>query len=206
MKRRDLLLGPAVIPGLLIGRAVLAAPADEQRLVEAMARWAELRSSGDARGAAAKTAEAQGLIAKLRPDLAGPPPASRAVVFDYVLELAARRQPAARPKLEAAFLRLQVEDTRAALHAIKQALEHYRMDRGDYPGGGAKALATALTDPRNPYVQLPAGSVSAAGELVDGWGRPLHYVRGADGGAVVYSYGPNGRDDGGGADDIAPPR
>jgi len=108
--------------------------------------------------------------------------------------------------MEAAFLRLQVEDTRAALHAIKQALEHYRMDRGDYPNAGAKALAAALTDPRNPYIQLPAGSVSAAGELVDGWGRPLHYVRGADGGAVVYSYGPNGRDDNGGADDVAPPR
>lgn len=205
MKRRNLLLAFAGIAGMLPGPAILASPADEQRLVEAMMRWAELRSSGDTRGAAAAAAEAQGLIARLRPDLAGPLPAPRAAVFAYVLELAGRR-PGARAKLEAAFLRLQVEDTRAVLHAIKQALEHYRMDRGDYPDAGAKALAAALTDARNPYVQLPAGSVSAAGELVDGWGRPLHYVRGADGGAVVYSYGPDGRDDGGGADDVAPPR
>jgi hypothetical protein len=205
MKRRNLLLVPAGIAGVLAGPAILASPADEQRLVEAMTQWAELRSSGDARGAAAAAAEAQGLIARLRPDLAGPPPAPRATVFAYILELAGRR-PGARAKLEAAFLRLQVEDTRAVLHAIKQALEHYLMDRGDYPNAGAKALAAALTDPRNPYVQLPAGSVSAAGELVDGWGRPLHYARAADGSPIVYSFGANGRDDGGLADDIAPPR
>lgn len=207
MRRRDLLLVTAGgIAVALAGPAALASPADEQRIVEAMTRWIERRAAGDTRGAAAAAAEAQGLIARLRPDLAGPPPAPHATVFAYVLELAARRQPGARPKLETAFLRVQVENTKAVLHAIRQALEQYRMDRGDYPKVGARALAAALADPRNPYVQLPAGSISTTGELVDGWGRPLHYARAADGSPVVYSFGANGRDDGGLADDIAPLR
>lgn len=206
MRRRDFLLVTAGIAVALAGPAALASPADEQRIVEAMTRWVELRASGDTAGATAAAAAAQGLIARLRPDLAGPPPAPRVMVFAYVLELAARHQPGVRPKLEAAFLRVQVENTKVVLHTIRQALEQYRMDRGDYPEAGARALAEALAGPRNPYVQLPASSISATGELVDGWGRPLHYARAADGSPVVYSLGANGRDDGGRDDDIVPPR
>lgn len=193
--------------GLGAGDAVSqSAPAEEQRVVETMTRWIALRSSGDAHGAAVAASEAMRLIADLRPDFVAPPISPRAVVFDYVLELAARRQPGVRPKLEAAFAKLQLDDTKAVLHSVWQALEHYRMDRGGFPKSGARDLAAALTDPRMPYIQVPAGTINSAGELLDGWGRPLHYSLTDAGAPVVYSIGPNGRDEGGGGDDVVPPR
>lgn len=179
-----------------------ATPADERRVVELMTRWADARASGDVKAAESAAAEAQGLIAKLRPDLAGPPPAPQGTVIGYVLELAATHQPKSAPRLKIAFGRLQEQATRSILFAVSRALEEYRLNRGDFPPPGAKALATALADPANPYLDLPRGMIDREGRIVDGWGVPLHYARAADGGVVLYSWGPNGRDDNSRGDDI----
>jgi hypothetical protein len=199
----------AVMAALLapiVASQALASPAEEKRIVEVMIKWADFRRSGNETGAAAAATEARALIARERPDLAGPPPAPQSAVFAYVLELATKHQPGARAKLEASFTTLQANSTRSVLYAVSQALEHYRMDRGDYPASGAKALAKALMDPANPYVKLPADSVNVAGELVDGWGRPLRYAPDSEGRLVLYSFGPNGKDDGGQPDDVMSPR
>jgi hypothetical protein len=181
-----------------------ATPADERRIVELMTRWADARAAGDVKAAETSAAEAQGLIARLRPDLAGPPPAAQGTVLGYVLELASTHQPTSVARLKAAFARLQEQATRSILFAVSRALEEYRLNRGDFPPPGAKALATALANPANPYLDLPRGMIDREGRIVDGWGVPLHYARAADGGVVLYSWGPDGRDDNGRGDDIRP--
>lgn len=205
MKRQLCLMFMATALLALADAPALATPAEEQRIVDVMVRWADRRKAGDAKGAEAAAAEARGLVAKLRPDLAGPPPAPRSAVFGYILQLAASRPPGARSSIESAFLQLQTEDTRTVLYSVRQALEQYRLDRGDFPKAG-EPLAAALADPRNPYLQVPTGAIGPAGELLDGWGRSFLYARGPEGTFVIYSLGPNGRDDGGKGDDILPPR
>jgi hypothetical protein len=163
MKRHAFLLAVAASALAHIFTPAFASPVEERRLVDLMLRWVESRERAAVR-------DAEGLIVKLRPDLAGQPSGP---VFDYVLELAARHQPGARSGLEAAFDRLRGQGTQGLLHSIRQALEQYRMNRGDYPEAGARALTAALTDRGNPYLEVPPGYINGAGELVDGWGLPI---------------------------------
>lgn len=185
----------------------LATPQEEQRVVELMIAWVKARESGNDKAAEAAGTEAHKLIAKLRPELGQAPPGTQAAVFAYVIDLADAHRPDAAPELRAAVGRLQIRSTRSMLSMIVQALDAYRMDRGTYPASGAKSLAQALANSTNPYVTaLPSGAINAAGEWTDGWGTPLHYAHRADGKVILYSWGPNKRDDGGTGDDIAPAR
>jgi hypothetical protein len=53
---------------------------------------------------------------------------------------------------------------------------------------------------QNPIRGLPV--LNSRGEIVDDWGRPLVIKGDGLSAPFIYSVGPNGRDDGGGADDI----
>lgn len=92
--------------------------------------------------------------------------------------------------------------TETELQALVRALTRYVKDHDALPPD-ARALAAELgkaSPAGSPYFRIdPARLV--AGELLDDYGRPYRYVPGSDR-ALVYSVGPDGRDDQGENDDI----
>ena len=90
------------------------------------------------------------------------------------------------------------------------AVQVYDDDNGTYPESGIDNLKESLSETGSegtPYHPFKGGSV------LDPWGHPLVYINNVDGTAppdwsrfepyVVYSTGPNGKDERGEGDDVA---
>jgi len=110
------------------------------------------------------------------------------------------------PHVEVGTVRARTAVTLGAISGAHGSLEQFRADVGRYPTvqEGLAALWLQPTDPveagrwRGPYVE-------SADVFRDGWARPLRYLQPAPGAEPrVYSFGPNGQDEGGEGDDIVP--
>ncbi len=90
------------------------------------------------------------------------------------------------------------------------SLKAFQITFGSYPTGNLAQVSASLRGSNRQgliFLQIPARSANDAGELVDAWKRPLRIILTNPAGPIVYSLGPNGRDDGGapGSDDIVAP-
>lgn len=99
---------------------------------------------------------------------------------------------------------------------LAMAAAMYEVDMAVYPASGNANLVKALhkaPGPKGPYLQLPRETLNAKGEVLDPWGRPLVYINNSDKSAPagwkarnktidLYSFGPDGKDDQGGGDDV----
>jgi len=107
----------------------------------------------------------------------------------------------------------------ASINTVNQAdfwIGEFHKEYGYFPAGGNRATVAALkgddttANPRQKlffYIQKTTGGgpvLSPAGQLVDGWRRPLIIRGGGTTRPIIYSVGPNGMDDGGTGDDIPP--
>ena len=107
-----------------------------------------------------------------------------------------------------------VTKAKSMIASLETAISMYESDLGVYPPTGNEALVSGLQeDPGDvhwsgPYMEFKQDDLQG-GELIDPWGNPYVYTS-VNGGAPqhrersfdVYSYGPNGQDDGGTGDDI----
>jgi type II secretory pathway pseudopilin PulG len=95
---------------------------------------------------------------------------------------------------------------RARLQLVMRALNTYRTDCGSYPPGPnsrmVKALRTSSKEPDKPYFAFRRDEL-VKGKFVDPWGSPYIYKSTGET-ALIYSAGPNRRDDDGVPDDIRP--
>ncbi len=95
--------------------------------------------------------------------------------------------------------------TRLDMRNLGLALERWAREHGGaLPIGDSAQLLALLSQPgrdgRTPVFEVPRRWIRD-GRLTDAFGRPLRY-RALGERALLYSCGPNGRDDGGAADDI----
>jgi hypothetical protein len=79
-----------------------------------------------------------------------------------------------------------------------------------YPTGNLSQVSASLRGSNRQgliFLNVPGRSLNDAGELVDAWKRPLRILLTNPAGPIVYSGGPNSRDDGGapGSDDLVAP-
>ena len=115
---------------------------------------------------------------------------------------------------QAARRRGALTKAKTTIASLETAIAMYQGDMGAYPASGNAELASALQDDPNdvdwagPYAEFKQDELKE-GELIDPWGNPYVYVS-VNGGAPqhreksfdLYSYGPNGTDDGGTGDDV----
>ena len=115
---------------------------------------------------------------------------------------------------QAARRRGAVTKAKTTISALETAISMYQSDMGDYPLTGNESLVSALQDDPGkvnwdgPYMEFKQDELKD-GQLIDPWGQPYVYVS-VNGGSPehrnrsydLYSYGPNGQDDGGTGDDI----
>ena len=115
---------------------------------------------------------------------------------------------------QAARRRGAVTKAKTTISAVETAIAMYESDMGEYPATGIAHLVSALQDdPGNvdwdgPYMEFKEDDLKD-GELIDPWGSTYVYVS-VNGGSPehrarsfdLYSFGPNGVDDGGAGDDI----
>jgi type II secretory pathway pseudopilin PulG len=87
--------------------------------------------------------------------------------------------------------------TELKLRHIATVLHDYRARYGNYPTD-SDGLRVAVES-------LAGGETSVQSLLVDDWGNAFRY-RNTEGVPVVYSLGPNSRDDSGEVDDLVMPR
>jgi hypothetical protein len=80
------------------------------------------------------------------------------------------------------------------LQLVDLALLIYSIENSDYP--------TSLDELVEATPAYPEGYLQSAEVPLDGWGRALHYARTGAGVYELYSFGPNGQDDGGAGDDL----
>lgn len=94
--------------------------------------------------------------------------------------------------------------------SLSSSLSLVWLDSKAYPKSGNASMVKTLL--KQPGVQFEKEQLNAAGELLDPWGRPMVYVNPLDGKDakprdlnpfILYSVGPDGRDDKGAGDDIA---
>jgi len=90
--------------------------------------------------------------------------------------------------------------TRSVLAAVGESVIRFKKEQGRYPSTqeGLKILSKR-TDGREPLLQTDA-------EPRDSWGRPFVYqleAKNREKPFVLYSVGPNGRDESGSGDDIS---
>jgi hypothetical protein len=102
---------------------------------------------------------------------------------------------------------------RKLVSQLAGAIQEYERETKKLPGAGNAGLVAALQskqkDGKSEYYAFSRETL-VNGAAIDPWGRPLVY-RPAEKGKgkrgktfEVYSMGPNGKDDGGEGDDIAP--
>ncbi len=99
---------------------------------------------------------------------------------------------------------------RAEVAIAVSALKAFHVTYASYPTGNlAQVSATLRGSDRQGlvYLNVPGRSLNDAGELVDAWKHPLRIILTNPAGPIVYSVGPDGRDDGGepGSDDLVAP-
>lgn len=107
-----------------------------------------------------------------------------------------------------------VTKAKSTIAALETAIAMYQGDFGTYPKSGNAELVKALSedpgDPNwgGPYMEFKQDELSGK-EVLDPWGKPYIYVS-INGGSPkqrsrsydLYSWGLNGKDDGGTGDDI----
>jgi type II secretory pathway pseudopilin PulG len=95
---------------------------------------------------------------------------------------------------------------RAQLAQLQAALDLYRADYGAYPLGGNESIVKELLsnrkDGNTPYFVFRPSEI-LEGRVVDPWKEPYVYKSTGET-ALLYSKGPNHRDDDGVVDDIRP--
>lgn len=100
----------------------------------------------------------------------------------------------------------KAQSTRAELALMRQALDTYRADHDFYPLGGNADMVLALQSlsegQGEPYYRFARGALSE-GKAVDSWEEAYLYRSTGDT-FLLYSAGPNRRDDDGLGDDIRP--
>ncbi len=107
--------------------------------------------------------------------------------------------------------RASISKAKAEIAALESALEQYEQDLGRYPEGDIKDVVKSLSEEEDdpnwfgPYMEFRSDQLDDQGRFIDPWGNPYKYVcpgkhnpRKFD----LYSFGPNGVDDGGERDDI----
>jgi hypothetical protein len=90
------------------------------------------------------------------------------------------------------------------------ALKAFQTHFASYPTGNLAQVSASLRGSNRQgliFLNVPGRSLNDAGELVDAWKHPLRIILTNPAGPIVYSLGPNGRDDGGvpGTDDLVSP-
>ncbi len=106
--------------------------------------------------------------------------------------------------------RASISRAKAEIAALESALEQYQQDMGTYPKGDIKAVVSVLTDSDDPnwygpYLELKEDQLDEEGRFLDPWGNPYQYRYPGVHRKYkfdLYSFGPNGKDDGGKGDDI----
>jgi RNA polymerase sigma factor (sigma-70 family) len=105
------------------------------------------------------------------------------------------------PKIET----LLIAETRKEIAWIADIIEkYYHRDLGTYPPVTPGAWEKAVEEKR--YVSLDTSRRDAQGALLDAWGNSYRYLspgKHSKAPFEIYSFGPNGKDDDGGGDDIA---
>jgi hypothetical protein len=92
------------------------------------------------------------------------------------------------------------EACRVLLKNLSLALRLYELDHAAYPDALAQGLQTR--GPKKlPYFEFTPDLLNDKGEALDVWGKPLVYKKVRDG-FVLYSVGPNGKDEDGQGDDV----
>ncbi len=86
------------------------------------------------------------------------------------------------------------------LESIKKCIILYAKDHGAAPKGNATEVVSVLVD--QGYLHMAGHYYGPDGKVVDGWSNPI-VVTSHNGKLIVYSYGPNGEDNGGDQDGIA---
>ncbi|MFQ6112264.1 MAG: type II secretion system protein GspG [Nitrospinota bacterium] len=193
--------------------ALSTVEAKEQRLVVIIVDWARVRRelraepvSGPDRKAMQERSRllsmsAQRLVKELRPEFMSDPPAPTREVFRYVLSLARKYRPEEEASLQSEFDHFLVEETKTLLNTLRAGLENYLADRAEYPKPENLPLSKAIS---STYVRLPETLFDQAGRIIDYWGRPIVYRSMGPHEYVLYSIGPNGKDEGGQGDDVKP--
>ena len=115
---------------------------------------------------------------------------------------------------QAARRRGAVTKAKTTIAGLEIAIAMYESDMGEYPPTGNSELVGALQDDPNdvnwsgPYMEFKQEDLKGE-ELMDPWGRPYQYDSISGGSPEhrtksfdLFSYGPNGTDDGGTGDDI----
>ncbi len=103
-------------------------------------------------------------------------------------------------------VRAQREAVAAELAAMQSALVRYVQDGGAIPNSWPElleALQRPRRDGRAPYYRFDAERLRGS-EYLDGFGHPYRYLA-VGGRALLYSVGPDGRDQGGGGGAATPP-
>lgn len=105
----------------------------------------------------------------------------------------------------------------AMIEQLFAAAKFYELDWAVYPASGNPSLVKALqkAGPKKAsYYAFPKDLLNDKGEVLDPWGRPLVYINNQDKsapkdwkarhtrGVDLYSFGPDGKDNQGGGDDV----
>ena len=117
------------------------------------------------------------------------------------------------PAVLSAFGRRYPPPTRIArveVATVYAALKAFQVTYASYPTGNLAQVSASLRGSNRQgliFLNVPGRSLNDAGELVDAWKHPLRIILTNSAGPLVYSVGPNGRDDGGepGSDDLVAP-
>ncbi|HLG41792.1 MAG TPA: type II secretion system protein GspG [Planctomycetota bacterium] len=91
------------------------------------------------------------------------------------------------------------------LQRILQAVQAFERDMKKRPAGGNAELVRSLSikGPRNlRYLELAESELNDRKEVLDSWGRAIHYEPGDGERIKLYSFGPDGNDDHGLEDDV----
>ncbi len=104
----------------------------------------------------------------------------------------------------------RAEATLEVVQRLSAAMDAYARDQGTAAAGTAEEIAATLSaakaPDRAPYLELPASLHLRGGGPFDAWDRVIVVkTPGTHGGhaAEVYSMGEDGRDEGGGGDDVS---
>ncbi len=107
-----------------------------------------------------------------------------------------------------------ITKAKATIGSLETAITMYQGDMGAYPPTENANLVRALseetdnTDWQGPYMEFKQEELQN-GEVLDSWGKPYIYIS-VNGGSPkhrtrsfdLYSFGPNGKDEEGGGDDL----
>ena len=91
------------------------------------------------------------------------------------------------------------KNTSLLLESLKRCIVMYAKDHCSVPKGDATEVVSLFVD--QGYLHMVKDDYGPDGKVVDGWNNPI-VLTSHNGTLIVYSYGPDGEDDGGDEDDI----